>query len=163
MHATARGSGGGLRSEIDVNGRHVIVTDEPTSLGGTDAGPAPHELLPAALASCIATMISMYAKTKSWDLGEVQVDVDYDHQAVPRRFEIQVHLPDTLTEAQRERLKRVADTCPIRRAMETGFEFDERIVITESVTRRGAAAIAGVPAVAPAAARRPRPRPRRGT
>ena len=44
--ATARRTGTGLRHEIDVNGRHTIVTDEPESLGGTDTAPAPHELLP---------------------------------------------------------------------------------------------------------------------
>jgi hypothetical protein len=28
---------------------------------------------------------------------------------------------------QTERLKRVADTCPVRRALEAGFSFDERV------------------------------------
>lgn len=124
--------------EVDVNGRHVIATDEPVSLGGKDAGPAPHELLPAALAACIATMISMYARTKNWDLDEFAVDVDYDHQSVPRRFEILVRLPEALSSSQVERLRRVADTCPIRRALETGFEFDERIVVVPTQPRQAA-------------------------
>jgi putative redox protein len=47
MTAVARSIDGGLRHEVDVNGRHVIVTDEPERLGGPDAGPAPHELLAA--------------------------------------------------------------------------------------------------------------------
>jgi putative redox protein len=128
LRASARRVGDGLRHEVDVNGRHLIVTDEPAQLGGTDTGPAPHELLPAALAACIATMISMYAQTKHWDVGEVVVDVDYDHQAVPRQFVIEVRLPDSLSSIQIERLRRVANTCPLRRALETGFEFDERIV-----------------------------------
>ena len=63
-----------------MNGRHVIITDEPLSLGGTDTGPAPHELLPAALASCISTMIVLYAKRKAWDLDDVRVDVGYDYR-----------------------------------------------------------------------------------
>ena len=124
--------------EVDVNGRHVIATDEPVSLGGEDAGPAPHELLPAALAACIATMISMYARTKNWDLDEFAVDVDYDHQSVPRRFEILVRLPEALSSSQVERLRRVADTCPIRRALETGFEFDERIVVVPTHPQQAA-------------------------
>ncbi len=36
--ASARSIGGTMRHEIDVNGRHTIVTDEPESLGGTDSG-----------------------------------------------------------------------------------------------------------------------------
>ena len=70
--ATARRAGG-LSHEVDVNGRHTIVTDEPESIGGTDLGPAPHELLPAALASCVSTMLALYAERKGWDLGELVV------------------------------------------------------------------------------------------
>jgi putative redox protein len=56
MTATARRVGTTLKHEINVNDRNVIFTDEPEDLGGTDQGPAPHELLAAMLASCIATM-----------------------------------------------------------------------------------------------------------
>jgi putative redox protein len=125
--ATARTTGGTLRHEVDVNGRHTIVTDEPTSVGGTDEGPAPHELLPATLASCISTMVAMYAKNRGWELEGVSVDVDYDNDAVPRRFDVTVHLPPGLAPEQVRRLTRVADTCPVRRALEAGFTFDERI------------------------------------
>jgi hypothetical protein len=66
MSATTWGVGK-LRYRVDVHARHVIVTDEPFRLGRTDEGPAPHELLPAALRSCIAKMIAMYAECHSWD------------------------------------------------------------------------------------------------
>ena len=130
LTASARRIGNTLRHEVDVNGRHVIITDEPESLGGTNAGPAPHELLPATLASCISTMIALYVARREWDIGEVRVDVTYDHEAVPRRFDVDIRLPDGLTQDQIDRLRRVADTCPVRRALEAGFVFDERIVIT---------------------------------
>jgi putative redox protein len=127
LTASARRTGNGLRHEIDVNGRHAIVTDEPASLGGTDTGPAPHELLAATLASCISTMIALYATRREWDIGEISVDVEYDHESEPRRFDVTVNLPDGLTDDQVTRLRRVADTCPVRRALEAGFTFDERI------------------------------------
>jgi putative redox protein len=128
LTAVARSEHGALKASVDVNGRHVIVTDEPTRLGGTDVGPAPHELLPAALASCISTMISLYARTKGWPLSEVEVTVDYDPEVVPRHCTIDVHLPESLTPDQVKRLERVANTCPFRRALEAGFEFDERLL-----------------------------------
>src|ERR1035438_1081311 len=106
--ASARRIGDPLRHEADANKRHTIVTDEPAELGGADTGPAPHELLPATLASCIATMISMYAQNKGWQLGELSVDVEYDHESVPRHFDVVVHLPDGLAPDQIERLRRVA-------------------------------------------------------
>ena len=116
----------GLRFEVDVNGRHSLVTDEPASLGGTDMGPAPHELLPAALASCIATTVAMYAERHGWDVGQPRVDVSYDKDSTPRRIEIELRLPDGLSAERVSRLERVAETCPLRRALEAGFEFEER-------------------------------------
>jgi putative redox protein len=68
----------------------------------------------------------MYARTKGWDLGEVSVDVDYDHRSTPRRFEIAIRLGGDLSEAQLERLEKVAAGCPVRRAIEAGVEFSER-------------------------------------
>ena len=128
MRATAEGPCDDLRHEICVNNRHVIYTDEPEAIGGTDTGPAPHELLPAALASCISTMVALYAKRKGWDLGDVRVEVDYDYKAEPRSFDVEVFLPDDLTPEQRERLTRVAETCPVKRAFESGFVVRERVV-----------------------------------
>ncbi len=128
MTATARRTAG-LRHEIDVNGRHTITTDEPTSLGGTDTAPAPHELLPATLASCVSTMVALYAQRKGWTLEDLQVHVTYDTEARPRRFTVDLHLPDTLSVDQVQRLRRVADTCPVREALEAGFAFEERIML----------------------------------
>jgi putative redox protein len=142
MTATARRAGNTLRQIVDVNDRHVIVTDEPLSLGGDDTGPAPHELLAATLASCVATMIAMYAQKRNWELGEVSVDVDYDNESTPRRFEIVTHLPSGLSADQRRRLEQVAQTCPVRRALEAGFTFDEQFVTTAPAA--GATAARGV-------------------
>jgi putative redox protein len=131
MTATARRVGVGLKHEVDVNGRHMIVTDEPQSLGGTDVGPAPHELLAATLASCISTMVAMYAQNRRWSIGETSVRVEYDTDSIPRGFLIELSLPADLPGEQRRRLERVAATCPVRRSLEAGFTFDERVVSAE--------------------------------
>lgn len=127
LTATARSVPGTLRQEVLIDGHHRLVTDEPPHLGGDDAGPAPHELFPAALASCVSTTLVLYARTKAWDLGTVEVDVTYDTAATPRRFEIDVRLDGDLDDDQLRRLERVAATCPVRRAIESGIVFAERI------------------------------------
>lgn len=129
MTATARSVNRGLRHEVEVNGRHTITTDEPERLGGTDLGPAPHELLPAMLASCISTMIVLYAQTRDWDMGDVRVEVEYDPDSTPREIDTRVHLPAGLTADQIARLRRVAATCPARRALEAGFIFEEQFIV----------------------------------
>jgi putative redox protein len=128
MTATAHPVNGTLRHEVEVNGRHSLITDEPEALGGFDTGPAPHELLPAMLASCVSTMIVLYAQTRRWELGDVRVDVAYDPDSMPRHVELTVHLPEGLTPDQVKRLTHVARTCPVKRALEAGFTFDERVV-----------------------------------
>jgi putative redox protein len=127
--ATARRAGGALRHEVDVNGRHTIVTDEPASVGGGDAGPAPHELLPAALAACVATTIELYAERKGWTLASLSVHVVYDPEAQPRRFEVSVTLPAGLSPEQIARIEHIAGRCPVRRALEAEVVFDERVEV----------------------------------
>jgi putative redox protein len=127
MTARARLVAGSLRHEVEVNDRHTITTDEPKSLGGADAAPSPHELLPAIVASCVSSMIALYAQRHDWKIDDLRVDVEYDADTTPRQLELHVHLPVTLSGPQVAHLRRVAETCPVRRAFEAGFAFDEEI------------------------------------
>ncbi|HET9093695.1 MAG TPA: OsmC family protein [Solirubrobacteraceae bacterium] len=129
MTASARPIDGGLSHEIDVNGRHTIITDEPVGVGGGNLGPAPHELLPAMLAACASTMIATYAEPRELDVSDLRVDVEYDPTSTPRLLSVAVHAPSNFPEAQLERLRRIVDTCPVKRAFEAGFTFQERIVV----------------------------------
>jgi hypothetical protein len=54
-------------------------------------------------------VLAMYAERKGWSLDGVRVDVSYDPDAVPRRVQIMLHLPDGLSADQVERLRRVGD------------------------------------------------------
>jgi putative redox protein len=139
LHASARRLGRSLRHEVVIDGHHRIVTDEPFRLGGIDTGPTPHELLPAALASCIGTTIALFANRKGWDVGEIGVDVTYDLQADPRRFEVAVRVPEDLSDEQLERLRHVAASCPVHRALEAGFSFEQRFVRIPRLRRADAA------------------------
>jgi len=127
LTATSRAIPGTLRQEIVIDGKHRLITDEPEEVGGEGSAPAPHELFPAALAACVSTTLVMYARTKQWQLGDVQVDVAYDHRSTPRRFEIAIRLDGDLSAEQLARLEKVAAACPVRKAIEVGVVFEERI------------------------------------
>ena len=127
LTATARSIPGTLRQEIVIEGRHRLITDQPERIGGEGSGPSPHELFPAALAACVTVTLVQYGRTKGWDLGDVRVAVDYDHHSTPRKIDIEVELDGDLTDAQLERLARVARACPLRRSVEAGMEFAETV------------------------------------
>lgn len=48
MEVIVQGGAEGFAQEISA-GRHRLIADEPISVGGTDRGPGPYELLLAAL------------------------------------------------------------------------------------------------------------------
>ena len=124
--ATARSVTGTLQQDVQVSRFH-LRTDEPERLGGDDSAPSPHELLPAALAACVGTQLQMYARTRDWDLGDLTVDVEYDHRAVPRHFSVCVDFGATLTRDQLDRLDKVVRACPVRKALAGGATFTERL------------------------------------
>jgi putative redox protein len=127
LTATARSIPGTLRQEVVIDGQHRLITDQPERLGGEGSAPSPHELFPAALAACVTVTLVQYGLTKGWELGDVRVSVDYDHHSTPRRFDVTVELGGELTDAQRERLARVARACPLRRSIEAGIKFEETV------------------------------------
>ena len=45
----ARTRAGGFRTDVR-SGRHALIVDEPRSVGGSNLGPTPYDLLSAALA-----------------------------------------------------------------------------------------------------------------
>jgi putative redox protein len=122
----------GFAHEIDIEGGHTIVVDEPADAGGTDAGPSPGRLLAASLAACTAVTMEMYAERKQWEIGSVEVDVDATYDGhVPTAFDVTVRLPAGLSEAQRERLLAVASKCPVHRALtgETAVTISDRVEV----------------------------------
>lgn len=113
---------------------HEIRADEPVSLGGTDAGVTPYELLLASLSSCMAMTMRMYADRKGWPLEGADIHLrtapsrDPDREVriagagSVTRIERRIDLAGPLTDEQRQRLIEIADRCPIKRNLEAGLQ-----------------------------------------
>ncbi len=131
MRATAhRTTASAFTHRIDVR-NHQLTADEPTEHGGDDEGPSPQELLAASLASCTAITMEMYAKRKGWDLGPVEVQVDYTpaERGCPTRFRLALRLPSGCSEDQVERLQVIAAKCPVHRTLEGEVMFEDRVEV----------------------------------
>lgn len=117
LSATARRVEG-FETEIEIRG-HRLVADEPQEDGGKDAGPRPTELLAASLASCAAVTIVMYADRKGWEVGNLEVAVDYRKPSVDEQpgFEVRISIPADLSDEQRERILVIASKCPVHKTL----------------------------------------------
>ena len=62
----------GYAHDVEIEGGHSLISDEPESVGGTDTGPSPTRLLAASLAACTAITVEMYADRKGWDVGRAR-------------------------------------------------------------------------------------------
>ena len=118
---------------VDIRNHHVLV-DEPNDRGGDDDGPSPQELLAASLASCTAITMEMYAKHKGWDIGTVEVAVEYapSERGCPTKFTLELRLPPTITPEQRDKLQVIAAKCPVHRTLEGEVMFEDRITVLDA-------------------------------
>jgi putative redox protein len=130
VKATARRREG-FTHEVEIEGGHTVVIDEPREAGGADAGPSPTRTVAAALAACTAITCEMYAQRKGWELGavEVEVDLSYGEKSSIQRLDVTLRVPEPLDDEQRARLLAIAGKCPVHRALagETPVEISDRV------------------------------------
>ena len=129
----------GFKTDVRA-GRHTLVADEPRSVGGTNAGPSPYDLLSASLATCTSMTLHMYAAHKKLDLESVTVRVKHgkihavdceDCESDSGRideFQRSIALQGGLSEAQRQRVLEIADRCPVHRTLEGEIKIRSMLV-----------------------------------
>jgi putative redox protein len=120
------------------DGNHAFVSDEPVEDGGDNLGPDPYELLLAAIGSCTAMTLLMYARRKEWPLYEVSVHLTHDRvyahdlqnhsdPDIPRadvagKIELisrDISVRGELSGEQVDRLLEIAERCPVHRTVQS--------------------------------------------
>lgn len=114
-------AGAHLAQTVAVGG-HELRVDEPKPLGD-DTGPAPHDFLLAALGSCTAMTLRLYAERKGWDIGNLTVRLSIRWEKIEGRadkrvvIERRIESDRALLPEQQARLVEIADKCPVHRTL----------------------------------------------
>lgn len=128
-------STGIYRGELRTESRHErsgnsIVTDAPPDNNGKGEAFSPTDLVCAALGSCMATIMGIWAQREGVDLQGLRWEVTKHMSAEPPRriVAIDVHMhwdgAATATPQQRQILKKVAATCPVAKSLHPDIQLN---------------------------------------
>lgn len=132
-------AGDGKFTEDVFAGRHRLRADEPLSVGGSDTGPSPYDLLLAAVGACTAMTIRLYADQKKLPLERVSVDLAHEKTHAEDcahcetkegridRIERVITLEGDLDDAARARLLEIANKCPVHRTLHSEVLIPTRL------------------------------------
>jgi putative redox protein len=100
------------------NGEYSAVADVPREKGGDGHGFGPHELLEAALATCLTMTVRMYAAKHALPLAGANCEVRID-RSVPGAVTLDYNLTldGLLTPEQRRQLHDAASRCPVAKTL----------------------------------------------
>ena len=108
---------------------HHWFADEPTNMGGQNSGPDPYEHLLAALGTCTAMTIRMYASHKKLPLEQVEVSLSHqrnyindaksseDDSSKMEALIRKIQLTGPLSDEEKARLLQIADRCPVHKTL----------------------------------------------
>lgn len=112
--------------------KHQIFADEPQELGGGDTAMTPYELLSASLAACTLATLRMYAERKQWNVGKIYTDISLEvldeNRTKKVRFLREIRFSQELTQEMKDRLKQIAEACPVSKILKSSLNSIETLV-----------------------------------
>lgn len=114
---------------------HHWRADEPAAVGGNNTGPDPYEHLLAAVGTCTAMTVRMYASRKKWPLEDVNITLRHGREHMsdcencdekPTKLDVierDIKFVGDLSDDQRARLLQIADKCPVHKTLTGELEI----------------------------------------
>lgn len=104
-----------------------LNTDAPVDNNGEGAFFSPTDLAATSLASCMFTIMGIYADQNNLELGEIDCELTKEMAANPRRISkisININWKTKLQKQDIEKLKNVALNCPVANSLHPNIEQD---------------------------------------
>lgn len=119
---------GGLRTEAQHGPSGAqFHTDAPVDNNGKGQSFSPTDLVGTALGSCILTVMGIFAERIGVDLSNAVANVEKTMVADPTRrigaLEVQIIVPNEVSEEDREKLEHVARTCPVYESLNSEIKM----------------------------------------
>lgn len=104
----------------------TVIADQPIRYKGDGSAPSPFDYFLASSALCAAYFIKVYCKAR--DISTENIRLSQNNIVDPEDrynqiFQIQVELPDGISEKDREGILRSIDRCTVKKVVQTGPEF----------------------------------------
>lgn len=104
----------------------TVTADQPIRYKGDGSAPSPFDYFLASSALCAAYFVKVYCKSRDIPTDNIRVSqnniVDPEDR-YNQIFQIQVELPDDLSEKDRTGILRSIDRCTVKKVVQTGPEF----------------------------------------
>jgi uncharacterized OsmC-like protein/predicted DsbA family dithiol-disulfide isomerase len=127
-----------LPRRVSINvGPHAFIGDLPAFEDGSDAGPSPYDLLLASLGACTAMTVKWAAEKHHIPIDRVEVRLTQSRTPSGHVFRRLIQIDGDLTEAQRVRLERAAERCPVGLTLTGGITVDTRVIVDRTVDEAG--------------------------
>ena len=103
-----------------------VITDQPIRYKGDGTAPSPFDYFLASSALCAAYFVKLYCVSRDIPTDDIRVSqnniIDPENR-YDQTFQIQVELPDGISERDREGILRSADRCTVKKVIQQGPTF----------------------------------------
>ncbi|WP_371186711.1 OsmC domain/YcaO domain-containing protein [Thalassotalea maritima] len=103
-----------------------VVADQPIRYKGDGSAPSPFDYFLASSALCAAYFVKVYCKSR--DIPTENIRISQNNIVDPKDrynqiFQIQVELPDDISDKDRQGILRSIDRCTVKKVIQSGPEF----------------------------------------
>ncbi len=129
LESPIKGILGGQKYKTTIHWRNgLLITDEPEKLGGADLGPDPYTLLLSSLVACTLATLRMYIDHKALSVSAIEVEANLyytiENKETVAHLERKVKFGDYVDPALQQRLRTVAENCPISKLLKGNIQID---------------------------------------